>query len=80
LFRRLLAVARSQDVDLKNVLRHELAAVPPALFHDDERTRKTNKADLAQKLESNCPNVLASLPELPDAIFSAYIIDGMAFV
>ena len=80
LFRRLLAVARSRDVDLKNVLRHQLAAVPPALFHDDGRMRKTNKADLAQKLESSCPDGLASLPEVSDAISSAYIIDGMAVV
>jgi len=80
LFRRLLAVARSRDVDLKNVLRHELAAVPPALFNDDGRMRKTNKADLAQKLESNCADVVASLPQAPDATSSAYIIDGMAVI
>ena len=78
LFRRLLEVARSRDVDLKNVLHHELAAVPPALFNDDERMRKTYKADLAQKLESNCQDVVASLPQAPDATSSA--LYGMAFV
>lgn len=80
LFRRLLAVARSRDVDLKNVLRHELAAVPPALFHDDGKMRKTNKADLAEKLESNCLEVLVSLPHVPETMSSAYVIDGMAMV
>ncbi len=80
LFRRLLAVSRSRDVDLKNVLKYELAAVPPALFHDDGTMRKTNKADLAQKLESNCPEVLAELPQIAAGISSAYIIDGMAMV
>ena len=50
LFRRLLAVCRSCEVDLRNVLQYELAAVPPALFHDDRTMRKTNKADLAQRL------------------------------
>ena len=80
LFRRLLGVARRRDVDLKNVLRHEFVAVPPALFNDDGRMRKTNKADLAQKLESNCEDVVASLPPALDATSSAYIIDGMAFL
>ena len=80
LFRRLLGVSRSCDVDLKNVLRHELVAVPPVLFSYDGRTRKTNKADLAQKLESNCEDVVVSLPQAPDATSPAYIIDGMAFL
>jgi len=82
LFRRLLLleIARSRDVGLKNVLRHELAAVLPALFNDDGRMRKTYKADLAQKLEYNCQDVVTSLPQASDATSSAYIIDGMAFV
>ena len=80
LFWRLLGAARSRDIDVKNVLHHELVAVPPALFNDDGRTRKTNKADLAQKLESDCENVVASLPQAPDATSSAYVIDWMAFL
>ena len=55
LFRRLLGVSKSRDVDLRKVLRYELAAVPPALFHGDGTMRKTNKADSAKKHESNCP-------------------------
>ena len=78
LFRRLLGVACSRDVDLKNVLRHELVAIPPVLFNYDGRMTKTNKADLAQKLESNCEDVVASLPQAPDATSSAYITDWMA--
>ena len=50
-FRRLLGVSKSRDVDLRKVLQYELAAVPPALFHGDGTMRKTNKADLAKKLE-----------------------------
>jgi len=80
LFWRLLGAARGRDVHLKNVLCNELVAVPPALFNDDGRMRKTNKADLAQKLESNCENVVASLPQAPDATSSAYIIDWIAFL
>jgi len=41
LFQRLLGVARSRDVDLKNVLRHELVAVPLALFNDDEEDQQS---------------------------------------
>ena len=79
LFQRLLAVCRSCDIDLRNILQYELAAVPPALFYDDGTMRKTNKADLAQRLESSCPEVLAELPQI-SSTSSAYIIDGMAMV
>ena len=70
----------STSLQAKLLLRHEFAAVPPALFNDDGTMRKTNKADLSQKLESNCKDVSTLLPQAPDAISSAYIIDGMAFV
>ena len=42
--------------------------------------RKTNKADLAKKLESNCLDVLTELPHIPTSISSAYIVDGTAMV
>ena len=42
--------------------------------------RKTNKADLAKKLESNCPDALTELPQIPTSTSSVYIIDGMAMV
>ena len=80
LFRRLLAVSRSRDVDLRKVLQYELVAVPPALFHSDGTMRKTNQAEFAKKLESHCPDVLTELPEMPTSTSSAYIIDGMAMI
>ena len=80
LFRRLLGVSKTRDVDLRKVLQFELAAVPPALFHGDGTMRKTNKADFAKKLESNCPDVLTKLPQIPTSTSPAYIIDGMAMV
>ena len=81
LFRRLLGISKSRDVDLRKVLQNELAAVPPALFHGDGTMRKTNNADLAKKLESNCPDVvLTEVPQIPTSTSSAYIIDGMAMV
>ena len=75
-----MGVFKSRDVDLRKVLQNELAAVPPALFHGDGTMRKTNKANLAKKLESNCPDVLTELPQTPTSTSPAYIIDGMAMV
>lgn len=53
LFRRLSAVSSQRNVSMLNVMSDELAAVPPALFYDDGRMRKTSKAELAKKLEGN---------------------------
>lgn len=53
LFRRFLAVSSQRNVSMENVLSHELAVVPPALFYDNGRMRKTSKADLAKKIV-NC--------------------------
>ena len=53
LFRRLLAVSKQRNVSLEEFLTHELAPVPHSLFNDDGTMRKTTKADLAKKLESN---------------------------
>ena len=81
LFRPLLAVSKSRDVDLRKVLQYELAAVPPSLFHHGDGTmRKTNNADLAKKLESNCPDVLTEVPQIPTSTSSTYIIVGVAMV
>jgi len=80
LFWRLLGVSKSRDVDLRKVLQYEVATVPSALFHGDGTMRKINKADLAKKLELNCPDVLTELPQISTSTSSAYIIDGMAMV
>ena len=80
LFRRLLAVSKNRDVDMRKVLSYELAAVPPSMFHDDGSMRKTNKSDLAKKLAANADKILA-LPHqdrLTSSQSSAYLIDGMA--
>jgi len=78
LFRRLLAVSKNRDIDMKMVLTYELAAVPPSLFHDDGMMRKTKKADLAEKLESHCSETfdLAQDTHTP----TAYIADGMTML
>ena len=77
LFRRLLAVSKQREVSMEDVLAHELAAVPPALFRDDGSMRKTAKATLAKKLEST----VKEGTHLPDAASpSAHIIDGMVML
>ena len=65
-FHRLLAVSKTREVDMHDVLTYELAAVPPALFHDDGTFCKTNKADLSKKLEEHCDevNVLPKRPQI----------------
>ena len=73
LFRRLLAVSKYRNVDLKVVLSFELAVVLPSLFHDDGRRRKTNKSDLAKKLESVCGE-LTELPSCGRDNDSAYTV------
>ena len=55
-----------------------MAAVPPALFHDDGSMRKTSKAELAKKLENTCEGELHSLPSIVGS--TASIIDGMALL
>ena len=75
LFRRLLAVSKKRDVDLQLVLQHELAAVPPSLFHDDGNMRKCVKSHLLQKLEGNAVKIHV-LPKIDGS--TAYIFDGMA--
>jgi len=60
------------------VLTHELAPVPPSLFNDDGTMRKTSKADLAKKLESNCDEIQVLGDS--DEHDTACIIDGMALL
>jgi hypothetical protein len=80
LFRFLLAVANSRDVKMKTVPRHELAAIPPSMFHEDKSMRKTNMADLAKKLESHCEEQQLLPEKITDgSVYNmAYIVDGMA--
>ena len=59
LFRRLLAVLQSRGVCLEEVLSHEFAAVPPALFNNNGSMLKRTKSDLATKIEGNLEEVYA---------------------
>ena len=78
LFRRLLAVSKQRDVNVEQVLSHELTPVTSSLFNDGGTMRKTTKADLAKKLESNCDKIQALAVSHDN--HTAYIIDGMALL
>ena len=82
LFRRLLAVSKTREVDMMKLLKYELAAVPPSLFHEDGTFRKSKKADLAKKIEENCEEVQVPPKHrsLPSSKPTIYLIDGMAML
>ena len=50
-------MSKQRDVNLEQVSSHELTPVPPSLFNDDGKMRKTTKADLAKTLKSNCDEI-----------------------
>lgn len=62
LFRRLLAVSKQGEVSMETMMSHELAVVPPSLFHDDGTMQMTTKADLAKIIES----VVEETQQLPN--------------
>jgi len=80
LFHHLLSVSKQRDVDLKTVLKYELAAMPLSLFHDDGTMKKCAKSELAKKLEACCEEVLELPLNIQTTRNTAYIFDGMAML
>ena len=74
LFARLLVIGQSRQIDLRDLLTHELGPVPWSLATYDGSLAKTNKSTLAKLLEDG----VEILPNLPNA--SAVIIDAMALL
>ena len=75
LFARLLVIGQSRQMDLKDLLSHELGPLPWSLASSDGSLAKTNKAILSKLLE----NGVECLPTLPD-LTTAVIIDAMAML
>ena len=73
LFARLLVIGQSRQMDLKELLTHELGPLPWSLASSDGSLAKTNKAILSKELE-NGVECLSNLPDLTRAV----IIDAMA--
>lgn len=74
MFRRILCAAQINEMDLSNILSHELTLVPMALFHEDGSMRKTVKSDLIKKIEDS----LNTQDECP--FVQSVIVDGMVMV
>lgn len=77
LLARLLSVSICRFVNLKEILMHELSAVPLSIFHPGGEMRKTNKSELLHELESS---VESSSQIDGKAIQSASVIDFMAIL
>ena len=75
LLARLLVIGQSRQMDLKDLLSHELGPLPWSLASSDGSLAKTNKAILSKLLE----NGVECLPTLPD-LTTAVIIDAMAML
>jgi len=63
---------------LKTVLKYELAAVPPSLFHDDGTMRKCSKSELTKNWRACCEEVLELPLNIQTTRNVSYIFDGMA--
>lgn len=75
LLSRLLILAPTRDVDIKEVLKHPLHDYPPSLAMIDGTLRKTNKSALLPLIESE-DGASASTPAHPTAL----IVDAMAII
>ena len=75
LFARLLVIGQSRQMDLKDLLSHELGPLPWSLASSDGSLANTNKAIFSKLLE----NGVECQPTLPD-LTTAVIIDAMAML
>ena len=76
IFARLLVIAQTRDMDMKEVLSHELGDLPWALSSVDGSLKKTSKASLQHLLEKNIKTVANE--SLCDA--TTLVIDAMGFI
>ena len=76
IFGRLVLAAKVRQINLKEVLSHEMCNVPLSLAHSDGSLRKCNKSDLLSQLEAQVKEN-RTFPTSP-SMSTSYIIDGMA--
>ena len=74
LFARMIIIAESRQLQMREVLQHPLSPLPSSLATSNGLPRKTNKGQLSRKLEK----LVQPTSEIPSP--SVYVIDGMAFV
>ena len=78
LYSRLLTVSAVRQLDLKEVLSHELSTIPLSLFHATGEMRKTNKSQLLKEIKETSVNY-QYLSEITP-MNSVSLIDFMALV
>ena len=77
LFNRLLVIAKSRSVDLREVFTHEMSPIPFSLAYADGTLRKTNKSTLLHLLERDTE----TYERVPDSDRNCtWIFDAMSLV
>ena len=76
LFGRILVIAESRSLDMREVFGHSLGPLPWLLFTPEGTPRKTPKAVLAKRLQK----LAAPADGLPNNCNPATVIDGMSLV
>lgn len=74
LFGRMIVIAQTRQLDMREVLAHPLGPVPWSLANGDGSLRKTDKAKLLNYIGQKVPPA----ENVPDG--STYIIDGMSVI
>ena len=67
-------IAKSRDLDLRLLFKHELSSVPMSLAHPDGSIRKTVKSRLLNELEPSVTPI-NQLPKIAEN--DIWIINGM---
>jgi hypothetical protein len=81
-FSRLIIVANTRSIDLREVLKFELSAVPCSLMHPNGSLRSTAKSKLLGQLEEEVKESIVRTRQLPhsEQESTGWIIDGMASI
>ena len=81
LFGRLVTAAKSRDINLREVISHELSSVPFSVADMDGTLRKTTKSDLLAELEKPISDEMQSkLPAPTNGMTTTYVTDAMVVI
>lgn len=76
LFSRIVVVARTRDISLKDIFAHELSSVPQSIAQVDGTLRKAAKSALLTEIEKE----ISAQSSLPEIASTTRVIDGMAIL
>jgi len=80
LFARLLIASKTREINLKEILKYELAAVPYALAHTDGSLRKSVLMSTLEEKVDVSPVLPVQENEHGTESSTAYVVDGMAVI